>query len=110
MFSLVVTVLVILNSRKLEASACLDVYPNVTKAESTNSTFPLYFGLMLSQGGDQQSTGALNGVKAALDEINSNDILPPGYSLHYTLTNSEVKFHNAVHIAGYVQSTIITTV
>ena len=62
----------ILNAPKLEASSNLDVYPNVTEAETTNGTLPLYFGLMLSQGGDQQSTGVLNGVKAALDEINSN--------------------------------------
>ena len=98
MFCLVVTVLVVLNPKKLGAGACLNVYPNVTEVESTNGTCPLYFGLMLSQGGDQQSTGALNGVKAALDEINGKDDLLRGYSLHYTLTNSKVKFHNAMYV------------
>ena len=30
------------------------------------------------------------GVQAALDEINSRDDLLPGYTLHYTLTDSKV--------------------
>ena len=45
---------------------------------------------MLSLSGDQQSTGALAGVQAALDDINSRDDLLPGYTLHYTLTDSQV--------------------
>ena len=64
----------------------LNVYPNVTDSDSV----PLYFGLMLSLSGDHQSSGALAGVQAALDEINSRDDLLPGYSLHYTLTESKV--------------------
>ena len=56
----------------------------------TNST-TLYFGLMLSLSGDDESSGALAGVQAALDEINSRDDLLPGYSLHYPLTDSKVK-------------------
>ena len=63
----------------------LEVYPNATR-ESTS----LYFGLMLSLSSDHQSTGALAGVQAALDDINSRDDLLPGYSLHYTLTDSKV--------------------
>ena len=51
---------------------------------------PLYFGLMLSISGNQQSTGALAGVQAALDDINSREDLLSGYSLHYTLTDSQV--------------------
>ena len=64
----------------------LSIYPNVSEYESTT----LYFGLMLSLSGDDQSSGALAGVQAALDEINSRDDLLPGYSLHYTLTDSKV--------------------
>ena len=56
----------------------------------TNST-TLYFGLMLSLSGDDESSGALAGVQAALDEINSRDDLLPGYSLNFTLTDSQVK-------------------
>ena len=55
----------------------------------TNST-TLYFGLMLSLSGDDESSGALAGVQAALDEINSRDDLLLGYSLHYTPIDSKV--------------------
>ena len=57
---------------------------------STSDPIPLYFGLMLSLSGDHQSSGALAGVQAALDEINSRDDLLPGYSLNFTLTESQV--------------------
>jgi hypothetical protein len=56
---------------------------NETHSTVTNST-TLYFGLMLSLSGDDQSSGALAGVQAALDEINSRDDLLPGYSLSFT--------------------------
>ena len=68
----------------------LDVYPEL--AEWSDSV-PLYFGLMLSQSSDQQSTGALASVQTALDDINSRDDLLPGYSLHYTLSDSQVHIH-----------------
>ena len=93
LLQVVIIALVILNvTGKIEASPYLDVYPNVSQTASTNDTLPLYFGLMLSLSGDQQSTGALAGVQAALDNINSRDDLLPGYSLHYTLTDSKVSF------------------
>ena len=63
---------------------------NLSNLSSTANSTPLYFGLMLSLSGDYQSSGALAGVQAALDEINSRDDLLPGYSLHYTLTDSKV--------------------
>ena len=69
----------------------MHIYPNLTNFLSSMETTPLYFGLMLSLSGDQQSTGALAGVQAALDDINSRDDLLPGYSLHYTLTDSQVR-------------------
>ena len=72
---------------KAKGDPYLDIYPT---AEPKNESTPLYFGLMLSLSGDQQSTGALAGVQAALDHINSRDDLLPGYSLHYTLTDSKV--------------------
>ena len=39
---------------------------------------------MLSLSGDDESSGALAGVQAALDEINSRDDLLPGYPLNFT--------------------------
>ena len=64
---------------------------NTDVISSSNST-ALYFGLMLSLSGDDQSSGALAGVQAALDEINLRDDLLPGYSLNFTptFTNSKV--------------------
>ena len=68
----------------------VEVYPAINERVGNGSSVPLYFGLMLSLSGDDESSGALAGVQAALDEINSRDDLLPGYSLHYTLTDSKV--------------------
>ena len=67
-----------------------EVYPAINEGVDNGNSVPLYFGLMLSLSGADQSSGALAGVQAALDEINSRDDLLPGYSLHYTLTDSKV--------------------
>ena len=55
-------------------------------------TKSLYFGLMMSFGGSQKSSGAIPGVQVALDIINNksrSDILS-NYTLHYTLYDSQV--------------------
>ena len=65
----------------------LQVYP--PDGEDSNST-PLHFALVLSFGGEYLSIGALPGVQIALDYINNEPSILPGYSLHYTLTYSEV--------------------
>ena len=72
------------------STSYLDIYPKLVDISLKNESIPLYFGLMLSLSGDDQSSGALAGVQAALDEINNRDDLLPGYSLHYTLTDSKV--------------------
>ena len=77
-------------NRESHASPYLDIYPELAKIMLKNESTTLYFGLMLSLSSDDQSSGALAGVQAALDEINSRDDLLPGYSLHYTLTDSKV--------------------
>ena len=94
--SIVFVVVILCAEESLALSPYLDVYPNVTEAVQRNYTSPLYFGLMLSLSGDQQSTGALAGVQAALDDINNRDDLLPGYSLHYTLTDSKVSLYMIV--------------
>ena len=66
-----------------------EVYPAIHEGVGNNNSVPLYFGLMLSLRDDDLS-GALAGVQAALDEVNDRDDLLPGYSLHYTLTDSKV--------------------
>ena len=65
----------------------LQVYPPVNE---TDDRTPLYIATTLSFGGSYRSVGALPGVQIALDYINSNRSLLPGYTLHYTLTDSQV--------------------
>ena len=65
----------------------LHIYPRVN---DTDARTPLYFALVLSFGGDYTSIGALPGIQVALDYINNDLSLLPGYTLHYTLTDSKV--------------------
>ena len=51
---------------------------------------PLHFALIQSLGGQYDGSGAVAGVKVALDTINNNDSILPGYSLHYTFADSQV--------------------
>ena len=71
------------------------VYPYVDIARKTcsvtdNGTCPLYIALMMSFGGDLDSSGVIPGVQVAIDEINSNPTMLPGYTLHYVLKKTEV--------------------
>ena len=52
---------------------------------------PLYFGLMVAPTEDSDYVNAtLTAVQLALNEINANSDLLRGYSLHYSLTVSQV--------------------
>ena len=67
-------------------------YPPLNKDSSQNADDrkPLVFGLIMSFGGSFDSSGAVPGVRAALDRINSDAALLPGYTLHYALSDSRV--------------------
>ena len=65
----------------------LQIYPPYNE---TDPRTPLTFALLHSFGGSFVSSGAVAGVQVALDVINSNPEILPGYSLHYTLTDSQV--------------------
>ena len=65
----------------------LDIYPPV---DENDTRTPLYFALLQSFGGDYDGSGSVAGLQVALDRINSDPTLLPGYSLHYTLTDSQV--------------------
>ena len=64
------------------------VYPALEDAPE--GTTPLYFALMQSFSGGYVSAGGIPGLMVALDEINNNSDVLPGYSLHYTLSDNEV--------------------
>ena len=78
----------------------LEVYPPVNLSQSQltctpqpadNKTCPLYIALMMSFGREYISSGVIASVQYALDQINADQDLLPGYSLHYTLTDSQVQ-------------------
>lgn len=56
-----------------------------------NRTCPLYVALLMSFGGSYVSSGVIPGIQVALDQINSDPSLLPGYTLHYTLMDSQVR-------------------
>ena len=65
----------------------LDIYPPV---DENDTRTPLYFALEQSFGGQYNGSGSVAGLQVALDRINNDPTLLPGYSLHYTLTDSQV--------------------
>ena len=66
----------------------LHIYPPVDQNDTTRT--PLYFALLQSFGSELNGSGSVAGLQVALDRINSDPTLLPGYSLHYTLTDSQV--------------------
>ena len=68
----------------------LQVYPPLKDTNTTDGKIPLYFALMQSFGGSYTSAGVIPGIQVALDEINANHSVLPGYSLHYYLTDTQV--------------------
>ena len=93
-FAVLTTAIVVLASLQTARTSSLtpwpylQIYPPVNESDGRT---PLYFALMLSFGGQFTSVGALPGVQIALDYINSHPDILPGYSLHYTLTDSQVR-------------------
>lgn len=65
-------------------------YPPFDSQSVGDDRKPLVFGLIMSFGGNFDSSGAVPGVRVALDRINSDPALLPGYTLHYALSDSRV--------------------
>ena len=64
-----------------------EVYPPLVN--TSDGQEHLYFGLMMSLGGAQDSSGMVPAVQVALDLINNSSLLT-GYTLHYVLYDSQV--------------------
>ena len=68
----------------------VQIYPSL---DQSGGLSPLYFGLMAAPSEDSDYVNAtVKAIQLALDEINDNSDLLRGYSLHYTLTVSQVTF------------------
>ena len=64
-------------------------YPPLNESDGLNH---LVFGLIMSFGGNIDSSGVVPGVRVALDRINNDSTLLPGYSFHYALSDSQVSY------------------
>ena len=83
-------ILVIVCTSRFSIVLCFQGSGGTTNMPRNADSIALHFGLEMSLNGDQQSTGALAGVHAALNDINSRNDLLSGFSLHYTPTDSQV--------------------
>ena len=84
------------------------VYPSLDSIGCPGKTTPLYFGLIQSFDADQfDGSGAIAGVNVALDRINRNCSLLPGYSLHYTVADSKVSWDRLVVEGAPVKAAMV---
>ena len=72
----------------------LEVYPDPRDPAVLRGRTPLHFALIQSLGGQFDGSGAVAGVKVALDRINNDTTLLPGYTLHYILADGMVSFYD----------------
>ena len=75
-------------TEEFDQSFYKQVYPAVEDAMP--GTDSLYLALVVSFGGIYTSSGVVPGVQVALDQINEDPSMLPGYTLHYTLRDSQV--------------------
>lgn len=73
------------------------IYPNVDitlKLQKCsipiNGSCPLYIALMMSYGGEADSRGVIPAIQMAIDHINDDPTMLPGYTLHYILKKTKV--------------------
>lgn len=64
--------------------------PYTYPAQPKPNTTSLHFGLLQSFGGTYDSSGSIPGIELALDNINKDETLLAGYTLHYVLRDSYV--------------------
>ena len=89
---MIATVLLLVVSLAACRATTSHVYPpDPTLTNYSDERTTLYFGLMQSFGGDYDGSGSIAGVHVALDLINRDASLLPGYRLHYTSMDSQVR-------------------
>lgn len=72
------------------SSAAYDLEAPYPPLNSSDSRTPLYFSLIQSFSGQYISAYSLPGLQMALDFINEDETLLPGYSLHFIFTDAPV--------------------
>ena len=84
------------NNSQIYDGPYIQVYPpadlsqNQQTCSTQSTTCPLFFAFIQSFGGVYDGRGTIPGVQLALDQINADPNMLPGYTLHYTLMNSNV--------------------
>ena len=68
---------------------------------------PLYFTYMSSLSGGFVSGGSIPGVQIALDQINDDPSMLPGYTLHYIFSDSKVSRADLFLFTTYILIIII---
>lgn len=98
---LLVFLIVLLSAHGVQCSLSYDpddyieVYPDPRNPEVLRGRTPLYFSLIQAMTGPLATNGTVAGVKVALDRINNDSSLLPGYSLHYTLGDARVNLDSS---------------
>ena len=89
LLKMIVVFLAIVITHAIEVEDLSTIYPSVVSPNDTR--IPLTLGLMVSFSGDYVTSSSVAGVQLALDLINENSSLLPGYRLQYKLTDSQVR-------------------
>lgn len=71
---------------------------------ATDDRISIYLALMQSFGGSYTSAGVIPGIQVALDEINANSSILPGYKVHYHLTDTQVRPRNKMKLTFLLYS------
>ena len=89
LFIMIFVFLAIVITHAIEIGNFTTIYPSAVSPNDTR--IPLTLGLMVSFSGDYVTSSSVAGVQLALDLINENSSLLPGYRLQYKLTDSQVR-------------------
>ena len=73
----------------------------IGSAEAIENAERLYFSLMVSGAAGQNTSGVVPAVERALQDINNDSSVLPGYSLHFTrVTDTQVTYNLLVRSGG----------